>query len=172
LARSLITGVAAIGVGIAVAAVLLGMTQGLKGRQTSRLVVSPPDLWVAEMTDGRGMRRETSWICADEVVRGALTRAVPEINGAPCLLLGRPLDRADLFAGRCSALGQRFSVNVARDGDVSRDFRVRVSVRPLETQHPGAAGTIHYRKVGPCPPTWRNGDSARMAGTGNTPPFR
>lgn len=162
MARLVTTNAIAIGVGVVVAVALLGLTKSLTGQQASLSATRSPDLWLAEVVDEKGARREASWICADEMVRVGLTRAVPEINGAPCLILGEPLERPDLFTARCLALGQRFSVNATRSGDMSDNFMVRVRVRPLETQHPGAAGTIHYQKVGPCPANWRNGDSARM----------
>lgn len=123
--------------------------------------VDPPQLWRAAVLDPGGGVRGSVEVCADQTVRSGFTHPLPQINGEMCLQMGKAVDRPGLYATRCIAHGQRFSVNTGWTGDLTRDFTVTFATRPLQMEDPGAVQVTRYRRLGACPAGWRIGQSVK-----------
>lgn len=124
----------------------------------------PPQLWLAETLGDGGAVRGAVQVCADDKLREGFSRALPRINGEPCLVMGQPVDRPGRWAARCVAFGRRFSVVVLRAGDPAADLTVDMRLAPLETDHPSVRHVMRYRRLSDCPTGWKIGDSAKPDG--------
>jgi len=146
------------GVGFVLSRPLSASPAGFFARQAA---AHPPELWLAEALDDHGRVRGQVQVCTDQAMRAGLLRPRPEVNGQPCLPVGRGVEKASLQAGRCVALNRRYSVNVSLTGDPARDVTVSFALRPLEVDDPGVRQVTRYRRLGACPPGWRVGDSEK-----------
>jgi len=149
---------ALVGLALAAGEHLLGLDQpNLIARQVE---AHPPELWLAEALDDRGAVRGAVQVCADNVIRAGFLTPLPQLNGEPCRRMGQAVVKPDLYAVRCVAFDRRYSVNVTRSGDPTRDVTVSFALRPLESSHPGVRQVTRYRRLGACPRDWRIGDTA------------
>jgi hypothetical protein len=156
------------GVAAATGLLLLHMATQMDAAASRPAPAERLELWTAEALDGAGQVQSTVQICTDAVLRDGFTRALPRINAEQCLVVGQPTVRDDLFAARCVAGGQKFSVNVTKRGNVGAgEITARVRIRPLYVDHPGVLQVLRYRRAGACPPDSRVGASLNRA-TGKT----
>lgn len=122
--------------------------------------IDPPQLWRVDALDAAGGVRETTWVCADTLLRQTFVRTRPEIDGAPCSGAPRTGAAPGLTTVRCETAGRRFSIASQATGDPARDFRLTVSVVPLAGDIGPARQSHHFKRIGPCPAGWRIGDMA------------
>jgi len=156
----LLTVLAFAGVAAVTGLSLQHLASGLGDGPPAASAESGLELWTADAVDPAGRVRGSMQICTDAVVRDGFTRALPQINGERCLVVGQPAMRPGLFAARCVAAGQKYGVSVSTTGDVERgELAVRVRMQPLYVDHPGAVQLLRYRRVGACPESSRVGDS-------------
>jgi hypothetical protein len=130
---------------------------------------APAALWSIEaegQTAAAKAAAKIVQICADAAIQAGFSRGLPEIDGKPCVITGRPVNKDELFAARCRVDQTRFFVNSVRTGDPSSDF---VVVTTMETRAAGGKRfeqQIHYRKLAPaCPAGWTIGDAGSAGAT-------
>lgn len=131
---------------------------GVAERQAA---VDPPKLWFAEALDAEGRSVDGLYLCADQRLKEGLARAAAWVNGRPCQPERDPVDRPGLYAARCEVSGRPFGLTVNRQGDLDRDFTVRVAVKALDGTAQEGGHVRRYRLTGPCPAGWAIGDQAR-----------
>lgn len=125
---------------------------------------APPTLWSIEaeaQTAAAKAAAKIVQICADAAIQAGFSRGLPEVDGQPCVIIGRrPVNKGELFAARCRINQTRFFVDSVRTGDPSSDF---VVVTTIETRAAGGKRfeqQIRYRKLAPaCPAGWAIGDA-------------
>lgn len=121
----------------------------------------PISLWSVELLDGGAKPLKTSFICADAGLRKGFVRMLPEVNGQPCRMLDEPVSREDMFAARCRAGEDYFTVNSMIDGDRMQDFTVAAVFNTDDRVKARFERTLHYRRLGDCPAGWEAGDLAQ-----------
>ncbi len=124
-----------------------------------------PTSWSMQTETGGG--RKTIVICADQAIEAGFARALPEVNGQPCILAGRrPVMKGELFAARCRSGADLFDVHSVSTGDPAQDFVVDTTVQTDAQGGRRFEQQIHYRKVSStCPKDWRVGDSGAPGDT-------
>lgn len=117
-------------------------------------------LWSVATQDDQGKVTKTVLICADAAVHRSFSRPLPSPNGAPCVLIGSPVEDAVRFAARCKAGTRHFNIQAAKAGDPDKDFGVKLLVRSDAPGSVDLVQSLHYRRLGDCPTGWSAGDSA------------
>ena len=123
----------------------------------------PPDLWTIEVLGDDGAATTTVNICADDKVQEGFSRPSPEVNGQACVRVGEAVETDGTYSVRCRIDDQLYRVGASVEGDKSAEFPVNMAVTRQEKKGPSFEQTRRYRKVGPCPVGWENGDSAPTA---------
>lgn len=125
---------------------------------------APPELWLSETLDQQGDVRGATQVCVDSKLRDGLTRALPRINGEPCLMMGQPVEKPSRWAARCVAFGRRYGVVVHRRGDEEGRLNVDMRLTPLGTDYGSVRQVMRFRRLGSCPAGWKIGDSGSLGG--------
>ncbi|HEX3887454.1 MAG TPA: hypothetical protein VHW05_08150 [Phenylobacterium sp.] len=120
--------------------------------------IDPPTLWLLQDLGPAGQVRAATLVCADTPMHRTFLRTRAEIEGAECRDLAPPVAIPHGVTERCVADGRRYAFATQTLGDPTADFRLTVSVTPLGGEAGPGAVTRHYRRLGPCPPTWQVGD--------------
>ena len=132
-----------------------------EGRQAG---AAASQLWRIEVVDGDKVVSQQD-ICADEAVQGGFARPAPELNGRPCLRVGKAVEGDGTYSVRCNIDSQQYRVGSVIKGDPKRDFTVEMAVAAQGRTGPNFEQVRHYRRLGPCPTGWSNADSATPGAT-------
>jgi hypothetical protein len=114
------------------------------------------ELWSIEAV---GSKAPPVHICADVAMRIGFVKPSPALGSAPCVLLGEPVERADLYTFRCQLGDDEWAVSSHWQGDRDRDFTDTYEVTSLDTADKTYAQTRRYRRLGRCPSGWTAGDT-------------
>ena len=118
-----------------------------------------PKLWTIEVMDGDKATSRVD-ICADAAVQKGFTRPAPEVNGKPCDRLREPVETSDAYSIRCHIGDQYYRAAAQTDGDLARDFTVKMTVKRQDRKEPMYEQVRRYRLSGACPAGWRVGEAA------------
>ncbi|GLK47937.1 hypothetical protein GCM10017620_09100 [Brevundimonas intermedia] len=127
-------------------------------RQTA---VDPPELWQVEAL---GADVQPVRICVDGFLRKGFSAPLPEVNGRPCIPMGKSITTPDATLQRCTLGHEDVLVRVTRTGD-DDVFTVALRVT-LISGHKDASAvqTRRYTRLGACPKGWKVGDVTDQKG--------
>jgi hypothetical protein len=151
-----------------VIAILLGLAACERSPQTAKpetakpaAPVGQPALWSIEVMNGDRAASRVE-ICADRALQAGFVRPAPEVGGKPCLRV-KGGDRPDgTYSALCRADDQLYRVGTVTTGDKASDFTVELTATRQDADGPVYEQVRRYRRLGACPPGWRNGDSATL----------
>jgi len=123
-------------------------------------VVDPPRLWRIEALGDRGKVEGVSFVCADTLLRQTFVRIHAEVDGTPCRTTSGPVTRDGLSTLRCATQGRSYAISSQTAGDPTRDFRLAVTVTPLDRDLGPGRQIRRFQRLGPCPSGWQVGDQA------------
>ena len=122
--------------------------------------LDPPRLWRIETLADGGKIVGVSFVCADTPLSQTFARVHAEVGGTPCRTRSGPVTHDGLSTLRCIAQGWNYEVSSQTSGDLTRDFRLAVTVIPLGRDLGSGRQLRRFQRLGACPSGWRIGDQA------------
>lgn len=123
----------------------------------------PPQLWSAAV-EGQADTGRPVLVCADAAVRQGFRSIVPTVDGQMCTHAGEAIPTANGSRYTCRVNDATYAVSTGLTGDVKTDFTASSSVHPMAGGGANITRTLHFKRIGLCPPGWKVGDTTNQKG--------